>query len=513
MKQFDAIVVGAGNSGLTAALELIKNGYKTLIIEKNNVPGGCATSFVRGRFEIDPSLHELCNVGDEKDKGNVLKLLKDEYGVNCNWVKIKDCFRAIGKYSDGSIMDVTMPNGKDAFIDKMEEYVPSSRPKMIELFSIFQEISLGLEYIERNKPFSVPYLVKNFPNMLTLGSYSVKKVFDAISIPQKCQDILGVYWSYLGVDLEGMNFIHYASMVYKYVEKKICIPKGTSHYLSSSLIKRFQELGGEVWYGVTASEFIFENNKCVGIKCDKGDFFASLVLPDINQDIVYGKMMPTSMTPLRQTKLYNARKNLYGGVLCTGYFCLNITHEELGINDYSIFLFGSVDSVEEYNCSHKGLDESDYMIFLCYNVVDDTFSPEGTCVCSFTTLVSPKEFERIDETEYVKVKTKIGLKMLNTLKAKTGIDIQPYIEEVEIATPWTFNRYLNTPKGCVYGHECRDWDNVVARTLNIESDYSIPGLYPIGADTIKGDGYSSAYIAGKEIASFALNKEGKKDEK
>ena len=69
MDRYDAIVVGAGNSGLTAALELINNGLKTLIIEKNNYPGGCATSFVRGRFEIEPSLHELCCLGDEKNKG------------------------------------------------------------------------------------------------------------------------------------------------------------------------------------------------------------------------------------------------------------------------------------------------------------------------------------------------------------------------------------------------------------------------------------------------------------
>ena len=40
MKDYDAIVVGAGNSGLIAAMELIKKGKRTLIIEQNNYPGG-----------------------------------------------------------------------------------------------------------------------------------------------------------------------------------------------------------------------------------------------------------------------------------------------------------------------------------------------------------------------------------------------------------------------------------------------------------------------------------------
>ena len=60
MKEYDVIVVGAGNGGLVAATTTAQAGYRTLILEKHNLPGGCATSFVRGRFEFEPSLHELC---------------------------------------------------------------------------------------------------------------------------------------------------------------------------------------------------------------------------------------------------------------------------------------------------------------------------------------------------------------------------------------------------------------------------------------------------------------------
>ena len=70
-REFDAIVIGAGNGGLVAALTLQKQGKKVLLLEKGRVPGGFATSFIRGRFEFEASLHELCEYGTAENKGEV----------------------------------------------------------------------------------------------------------------------------------------------------------------------------------------------------------------------------------------------------------------------------------------------------------------------------------------------------------------------------------------------------------------------------------------------------------
>lgn len=67
--RYDVIVVGAGNAGLSAAAATSKGGLKTLLLERNILPGGCATSFCRGRFEFEASLHELANVGNKEQNG------------------------------------------------------------------------------------------------------------------------------------------------------------------------------------------------------------------------------------------------------------------------------------------------------------------------------------------------------------------------------------------------------------------------------------------------------------
>ncbi len=42
MSKFDAVIIGGGHNGLVCASYLSKNGYKTLILEKNEKLGGLA---------------------------------------------------------------------------------------------------------------------------------------------------------------------------------------------------------------------------------------------------------------------------------------------------------------------------------------------------------------------------------------------------------------------------------------------------------------------------------------
>lgn len=63
MRYFDTVVIGAGNAGLTSASALQRGGSKTLLLERHNIPGGCATSFVRGNFEFEVARHQLSGLG------------------------------------------------------------------------------------------------------------------------------------------------------------------------------------------------------------------------------------------------------------------------------------------------------------------------------------------------------------------------------------------------------------------------------------------------------------------
>ena len=503
VKEYDVVVVGAGNAGLMAAVNLQKQGKRTLLVEQHNLPGGCASSFVRGRFEFDPSLHELSGIGSAESPGNVRLMFKD-LGLDIGWKKVDDCFRAISTFSDGTPMDITVPSGREEFVRYMESQVPGCTERIERLFELFDEISEGLDFFSNKDKYDVKFAIKHFPNMLVVGSHNTKTVFKALRIPQKCIDILATYWSYLGVDLEHLSFLHYAVMLRSYLQEGAYIPTFTSHELSVALEDKFRELGGEIWFNCKAQSFLFEKDRVCGVRTAYGDVKCDFAVANINEDIVYGKMIPKEHVPLRMKLLSSARKQRFGARMFTVHIGLDATAEELGIKDYSIFMMGTADSAKEYKEMMKGFDQNPFSIFLCYNIANPSISPEGTSMCSFTTFCSPEDWDKLSSENYHEFKTKCAEKLIKQLKDKTGIDLSGHIEEIIVATPWTFARYLGTPEGAVYGHETADWDDIISRTMQMNKDYPIKGLRPVGAGGPRGDGYSSAYMCGELGARMVM---------
>ncbi len=501
-RKYDVIVIGAGNAGLAFACTATKNGLKTLLIERNVLPGGCATSFVRGRFEYESSLHELANVGTKENPGSVRQLF-ESYGADVNWVNEENAFRVIADGEDG--YDATMPAGVEAFADKMEEIVEDSRDSVIALFDLAQKVEKAIAYMSQGKP-DPEVLMKEHADFMRMASYSVDECLNALGMPKKAQNIVKTYWPYLGAATDKIDLAHYLIMMSRYVDGSPAMPLMKSHELSLALDKVIRENGGEIWYNTEVKEIITENGKAVGVKLENGEVYADFVVANCFPETAYSKMLPKEAVADKAVKLANARKK--GELFFTVYLGLNRSAEELGIKDYSVFLFNSPDSLEQYN-SMDNFDES-FVIVNCLNTVIPTASPKGTCTLFLTTMLSERAWEGVNEENYKSIKNKIAKRMIELYEKKLSVSVKPYIEEIVISTPSTFARYLNTPNGTPYGYEVQPWDTMIARIMNLRNEQFNENLYFIGAHGDRADGYSSAYSNGNFTAGRIL-KEVKKN--
>ncbi|MGN0361798.1 MAG: hypothetical protein ACI4ET_03050 [Bilifractor sp.] len=84
---------------------------------------------MRGRFEFEAALHELCDLGTSEHPGTVRKLF-DQYGADVDWRIENKLFHLIVPGD----LDLVLPTGIEPFCDKMEELVPGCRIKNPTIF-------------------------------------------------------------------------------------------------------------------------------------------------------------------------------------------------------------------------------------------------------------------------------------------------------------------------------------------------------------------------------------------
>lgn len=499
-KQYDVLVVGGGNGGLMAAALTAKEGFKTLLLEKHNIPGGSASSFKRGRFEFEPSLHELCSVGTSEKPNEIYKLF-EKVGAKINWRYEYNTFRAICTGKNG--YDVKLRAGEENFCDDMEKAVPGCRASVKAFFDLDRKDKKAIEYIYKMKgnPNPLVMLFKH-GDFMRNASHSMEDVEKALGMPEKARNILNTYWCYLGVPTDELSAFHYMTMVESYVNDGAAMPYKRSHELSLALEKAITDNGGEVWYNAAAVKFLYnEDGSCAGVQLANGEkIYAKEVISNVIPNNVY-EMSEAKYVPERELRLANSRQ--LGITFVTIYLGLDCSKEKLGVDDYTVFI---TKDPNPRKCFDKRLDGC-YYVVNCLNAAIPDCTPKGTSTLFFTIPLFGNEIPKdLAPENYKKWKNDVAKRYIEDYEKTLGVEVMSHIEEIEVATPVTFARYLSTPDGEIYGYALAGWDSIMPRISQNSTDYTVKRLTYCGGHNVRGDGYSSAYITGGNAANTVIRR-------
>ena len=494
--KYDLIVIGAGNGGLMTACRASRMGLKTLVIERHNLPGGAATSFVRGRFEFDASLHEIPDFGEGESRGELGRLF-DELGIKVEMLPIKDAFRYIVQKDGERTLDVTFPHGKDKVMKLISDICPDDVDAMERFFAAYKDMSEGLDYWGSTRGNPDPEVLRTkHQNFMKIMSMSAGEFFRSIGMSQKCIDIMSAYWPYQGTDIDTVDASRYILMVYGYFVNGAYIPKMRSHQLTVAIVERARQLGCEFLYDTEVTKVLTKNGAVCGVQVKDGRIFESTAIAsNAFPEIVYGKLLDDrSLVPKYEIKKINARK--YGFRAFSVYLGLDAPPDEIGIKDYTLFISTTKDSRVLCDCAVKR-DMDEYALDVCcLNIANPDCTPEGTTMMVLTISYTADAWADVKEEDYVKIKREVASKLIDDLEDIMGYKIKEHIEEIEIASPATFARYMGSPQGSIYGYSSEKWDGMSSRTLAAGMERTIPGLFFVGGHGSSLSGYFPTYTGG-----------------
>lgn len=489
---YDVVVIGAGNAGLTAAATLARKGARVLLLERHNIPGGCATSFCRGRFEFEVSLHQLSGMGTPEFPGPLQGLLQD-LGVRdkLEFVRMADLYRVMVPGQ----MDLVLPADKGGVIEALQGRFPAERMNISRFFDlVYRFFSEVISAFYMKDPEVTP---EKYPLYFKYAFRDTQSVLDAHFTDPLLKLAVGIYWCYMGLPPRLLAFSDLAAILFAYIELKPGHIKGGSQALSNAIVDSFLGNGGHVRFNCGAEKIIVRDGAVRGVVTEQGEeITARYVLSNASPITTFLELIGRDDCP--PAVLDELKGTVYSTSFFTIFAGLRCEPEAVGIAEATNFICATTDFDRDFALSRTLACDESSLIMTCYDVSDPGFSPPGACQCAIVAMKYAEPWLQVPPEQYAAEKYRSADAILRRVEAHFP-GFREQIEEIEIATPLTHLRYLAQPGGSPYGFEQHVKDSSFFRSPKP----SLKGLYCAGA-WYGQPGYQPTLTSGVQAARAIL---------
>jgi len=264
------IVIGAGIGGLTAGALLANKGYKVLMLDQANVPGGCASTFKRQGFTFDVGATQVAGL----EPGGIHQRIFTELGIDLPYAT--PCDPACAVYLPGEMTPINVWRDPISWQQERQKQFPQSEhfwQLLATLFAISWEFqgrdpvlsprSLGdlwqlIQAVRPNTLLTVPFTLMTVGNALSLcGLAHDRRLRTFLDLQLKL-------YSQVNADQTALLYAATALSVSQLPQGLFHL-QGSMQVLSDRLVKSFRRDGGKLLLRHTVESIKVKRNQAEAV--------------------------------------------------------------------------------------------------------------------------------------------------------------------------------------------------------------------------------------------------------
>jgi len=491
---YPTVIIGSGLGGLCCGAYLSRFGIPVTVVEQHYIPGGYATSFDRGKFSFEVSLH-----GTSIHNNAIARILKD-LGVleKLQLLELPEFY-----YIKTKNLDISVPQrDPEAFIRLLAQHFPTEKDGIRGFIQQMIGIAEEVDKLHRKRGRFFKYIFPvQYRKMWKIRNKTLADLLNDYVKDSVLKDVLSFNWGYYGLPPSKLSGFYYAVAVGEYLKNGSYYIKPRSQELSNVLAQTVETStsGGKMLYGTSVEKILVKDGAVNGVL------------------ISGGKVLPARAVVSNASALTTLKEMLPKGVLSTDYLkkledyrpSMSTFIVWLGLNKalrgkikgYSIPVPSGRGPEDDYQSCLKGeVDKVSFGVTI-YDNLFEGYSKPGTSNLMLLFLCGYEPWRKFEadyragrKKEYYKEKERWTNILIRRAEEKVVPGLSSMIEVKDSATPLTNWRFTRNPEGAIYGFE-QSMNN--AYMNRIDNRTPIKGLYLASAWGNPGGGYGGVLRSGE----------------
>lgn len=301
--KYDAVIIGSGIGGLTAAVLLGEQGLKVLLVEKAPVIGGALKRFYNSGLAFDSGFHFTGGLDEKEIFSDMLKILGAYPFLKENIRTVRQHFHL--PFSGNHLVI----DGQESQKNSLKNLFPDEAFALEDYFSLLEKTMIACRL------YDLPSLLQNPFFELREDTVTLQQVLDQHFKNEELKTILSGACISHGTPPDEISFANHIRVA-GYVMDKMFTFKNGGDDLFNVLSRKIGTLPVEVKTSCFPTEFRFENKTAKGLVLSTGEYIEmDQCLFTIHPKEILKAFPPSTFTPALTHRIEDFESS-------NGFFCI-----------------------------------------------------------------------------------------------------------------------------------------------------------------------------------------------